>query len=100
MNTYFTAHGYRFVAEGSGFRTAAAAADFETIVSNIEDVLRALPAEQVASIHAGATISDETGEPVDDKAASHLWEATNRCAVAVLRSWHNPDAALVWASAA
>lgn len=99
MTRMIQAHGFNFAIEQNGFLRNNAMDDYESIVQAIEDKLASMPENEVAALHMGALIDDETQEPRDEKTAHALYSLADSVASEALQNWHDPSAAFVMISA-
>ncbi len=85
-------NGFNFTVSKDGFNTSSAQRDGETAEWNLVDLLRALPREAVAKLHADLLAAQNDVDGTVD----YPDFATSLChqAVApVTADWHRPDAA-------
>ena len=99
MAAAIKSHGLTFGLEGDGFVRNHANDDFCEIADAIEATLDAMALEDVADMHAGSIMSDETGEFVDREAFDRLQAIADRACRDQTATWANPNAAFVMISA-
>ena len=88
--------GLEFSLQGDGFRHGSLQ-DFELIASNVEDRLLALPAPELARLHAGSIFGDEG--PADQAAYDDLYLLAYEEGEKVLATWAKPEGASLMISA-
>lgn len=97
MTSTITAHGYTFNVETQGFKYANTQADKERGIDAAEDALRAMPAAEVAALHA-ADLKWVTGGCADERPAG-LDRIEAAAEAEATRGWHNASDAFISISA-
>lgn len=95
--TTITAHGYSFNVETQGFKYANTQTDKERGIDFAEDALRALPAAEVAALHA-SDLAWVTAGCVTDRPEG-LDRIETAAAAEATRGWHNSSDAFISISA-
>lgn len=98
MTYIITSHGLRFAIESDGFTRSNAEADFERGKAAIEAALDALPAANVAAMHAADRDWQSRDCEGDRPAEIDRLEAIGH--KAATDCWHNPSAVSISISAA
>ncbi len=89
MEHRFESHGLTFIISGDGFLKANAENDFHSIAEQTEAKLDAMPAAEVARLHAGCLAATDSAEAIE------LDDIAGRVKTAVTKDWRNPNGAMV-----
>jgi hypothetical protein len=98
MTQIIKAHGFKFDAEPLGFPSEAMD-DFDSACDELERALGNLDVGEVARLHAGSIMDDETGDFVNHAAYTKLAETADAACAKATSHWCSPSAAAVLISA-